>query len=58
METANIYLVYYEQTKDGASNGFSVQCDTIPELIYALKQAQSEKQKNVIIHTIQNGKQQ
>lgn len=58
METVNIYLVYYERTNGGYSNGATVQCDTIPELIYALKQAQSEEHKNVIIHTIQNGKQQ
>ncbi|HEY6435227.1 MAG TPA: hypothetical protein VIY47_01440 [Ignavibacteriaceae bacterium] len=54
----NIYIVYSESTKDRYTNGQTVQCDTLQELIFELQRCASEKIKNVVINTIPNGKPQ
>ena len=52
----NIYSFYSEPIK--GCNSQIIQCDTLQELLYQLREAIEKNHKNIIIHTIQNGKQQ
>lgn len=58
----NIYSLYCEtRNKDFRDvwNGQTMQCDGLTELIYQLRQMIENKEvRNIIIHTIQNGKPQ
>lgn len=54
----NIFIIYFESQTGQYSNGQTVQCDTIQELIYQLQECVKNKVKNVQIVTIQNGKPQ
>lgn len=54
----NIYLVYYELKTGQFTNGQTVQCDTVHELLYQLREFEKNKGQNLIILTITNGKPQ
>jgi len=54
----NVYVIYFEAQSGQYTNGQTIQCDTIQELIYQLTECVKNKTKNVNIVTIQNAKPQ
>lgn len=54
----NAFIVYFETMNGNYTNSRSIQCDTVPELLYQLREYEKEKGQNLIIITIQNAKPQ
>lgn len=55
----NHFILYFEFKNpdiEGAKNSKVMHCDTLPDLVYQLRECINQKHQNVKINTIENAK--